>query len=76
MNIIGSIIVKDGIHYLVIDKETVAEIAYFDYIDGKKTPILRTEVTTKVEGIDEQGNKKISTNVNVKCFKIDLEVKR
>jgi hypothetical protein len=63
----GEIIDVKGVKYLQIDANTIAEIASFT-ADG--TPVLKTIVTTKEDGIDKEGNPIRSVAVKVMCLKV------
>jgi|WetSurMetagenome_2_1015567.scaffolds.fasta_scaffold1703915_2 hypothetical protein len=63
----GQIVELEGTKYLVINQETLAEIAYFEE-DGK--PVLKTQTITRDEGFDAEGNPKRSVEIRVQCRKV------
>ena len=61
---IGEIFKKDGVEYIQVKENLAAEIAGYNEVDGKKIPILRTEVVETVDG------EKKSVEIKVKTFKM------
>jgi hypothetical protein len=64
----GEVVTIKGKQYLCMNEGKLAEILRFQ--DG--VPVLKTQVITKEEGVDEHGTPKRSVEIRVPCLTIGM----